>query len=336
MKKIFIIFFIFFIFTPIIGLLFNIQDGLENTEKRNMPQFPKFSNLNSFIDDFLEYYENNFGFRYSLMKFASNFKIKLFKTYPKNIDLKVLKGKDGWLFYKLGNETEDFEGRVLFSDAMLNRIKQNCNNRIKNLAPAKFYILVPPDKTVIYPEFLPDSILAKENMQKSRINQLLGENVEIIYPKDVILENKNHELLYYKTDTHWTYYGAYFGYLELMNQISLDFSVKALKFSSFVKQEYEFYNPDLANIINIGTRQSEKSYKYECTENVEKSNLKVVIFGDSFLEYLEPYLKCTFKDIKIVYSNTIDANLVKNFKPNIVILEIVQRNIRQLEIKDKI
>lgn len=336
MKKILVIFFIIFIFTPMFGLLFNIQDGLENTEKRNTAQFPKFHNINDFCDDFLNYYEDNFGFRYSFMKFASNLKIKLFKTYPKNIDIKVLKGKDGWLFYKLGNETEDFEGRVLFSDIMLNRIKQNYNARVKNLHPAKFYMFVPPDKTVIYKEYLPDNVLEKENTKNSRINQLLDKDLNIIYPKNTLMENKDKDFVYFKTDTHWTYLGAYFGYLELMNKISLDFPVKILKPKDLIKEKYEFQNPDLANIINIGVKQTESSFKYLCKNKNQTSNLKVAIFGDSFLEYLEPYLKCTFNDIKIIYSNTLDMKLIEGFKPDIVILEIVQRNIRQFEIRDKI
>ncbi len=340
-KNFLIIFFLIFIYIPIFGLVFNIQDGLENTEKRNMAEFPKFKTAGQFTDGFLKYFEDNFGFRYSFMRLASNLKIKLFKTYPKNIDIKVLKGKEGWLFYKLSNETEDFEGRVPFSNEKIEKIIQNNKIREKKLSPAKFYILIPPDKTVIYPEFLPDNIQSKENIKNSRITGILAantaskESLKIIYPKNILVQNKEKGSLYFTTDTHWTNLGAYFGYIELIKTIQKDFSnLKPLNIKDFEKEEYIYNKPDLANIVNIGVKNKEKSYKYLCRNN-NKNPLKVLIFGDSFYENLDSYLKCAFKDVKFVNSNTINAKAVKDFMPDIIILEIVQRNIRQLEISDK-
>lgn len=337
-KNFLIIFFIIFIYIPLFGLVFNIQDGLENTEKRNLEKFPKFNTPVQFIDDFSKYFRDNFGFRYTFMRFASNLKIKLFKTYPKNIDIKVLKGLEPWLFYKLGNEIEDFEGRVPFSDEKIVKIIKNNEERERKLAPAKFYIFIPPDKTVVYSEFLPENIRAKENIQNSRISGLLKANAKIIYPKDILIKNKGKGLLYFKTDTHWTYLGAYFGYRELMSEIQKDFGDKylaPLNIERFSKEEYENTKPDLADITDIGHKNTEKSFKYNCLKNEDMSDLRMIVFGDSFLEYLEPFLKCNFKNIKFMNSKTIDMKAVKEFKPDIVILEIVQRNLRQLEIRDK-
>lgn len=348
MKKIkenlLIIFFILFIYIPIFGLLFNIQDGLENTEKRNMAEFPKFEKLRviKFTSEFLKYFEDNFGFRYTFMRFASNLKIKLFKTYPRNVDIKVLMGEEGWLFYKLGNETEDFKGRVPFSKEKIEKIIKNNVLRAEKLSPVKFYIFSPPDKTVVYPEFLPKNIRAKENAKNSRINQLLDANqntdLKIIYPKNILTENKDKGLLYLKKDTHWTYLGAYFGYVELMNTIQKDFpgqNLKPFNIKDFSKEEYIYEKPDLANMANVGEKNTEKSYKYICPADKKRSGLRVLVFGDSFLGHLEPYLSCTFKTARYERLNTLNMKIIEEFKPDIVILEIVQRNIRQLEIQDK-
>jgi len=333
-----IVFFLIFIYIPLFGLIFNIQDGLENTEKRNMAEFPKFKpikDFGQFTDGFLKYFEDNFGFRYTFMRFASNLKMKLFKTYPRNVDIKVLRGQGGWLFYKLGNETEDFEGRVPFLEEKIEKIVKNNKERTEKLSPKKFYIFIPPDKTVIYSEFLPKSIYAKENIQNSRIFQLLDTDLKVIYPKNILMQNKNKGLLYFTTDTHWTYLGAYFGYRELINAMKRDFKdIKPLDIKDFTKEEYIYNRPDLANMVNVGAQNTERSFKYIC-QNKEKSNLKVLVFGDSFYEFLDPYLRCTFKDVNFINSNTISAKIVKKINPDIVILEIVQRNIRQLEISDK-
>ncbi len=347
-----IIFFLIFIYIPLFGLVFNIQDGLENTEKRNMAEFPKFKTAEQFTDGILKYFEDNFGFRYSFMRFATNLKMKLFKTYPRSVDIKVLRGKEGWLFYKLGNETEDFEGRVPFTKEKIEKIIKNNKLRAEKLRPAKFYILIPPDKTVVYSEFLPDIILQKENIQNSRITSLLAANTKstksakestasslnIIYPKNILIQNKEKGPIYYTTDTHWTYLGAYFGYVELINTIQKDFkdiALKPLDIKDFKKEEYIYDRPDLLNMVNIGAKNTEKSFKYICPLDENRSNLRVLAFGDSFYEHLDPYLRCTFKYVKYINSNTIDFNAVKDFKPDVVIFEIVQRNIRQLEISDK-
>ena len=340
MKHFLIIFFIFFIYTPILGLIFSVQDGLESTEKRNLAGFPKFKTINQFSDDFLKYYEDNFGFRYTFMKFASNLKVKIFKTYPKSIDLKVLRGKNGWLFYKRGNETEDFEGRVPFAKSSLIKIVQNQKERVSYLnqisnKKIKFYTFIPPDKTVVYSEYLPHGVFLNKNEQNSRITQLLNTGIEIIYPKNSIIKNKDKGLLYFKTDTHWSYLGAYFGYRALMEEISKDFNVKTLELSDFTKETYINESPDLLDIVNVGTKKSETGYKYNCKNNITKSNLRIIIFGDSFLEYLKPYLECTFQNISINPSGTLDRGLIEKFNPDVVILEIVQRNIKQLENKDK-
>lgn len=326
-----IIFFLCFIYLPLFCMVFNIQDGLYNTEKRNLENFPKFKS-GQFSDDFLKYYEDNFGLRYSFMRLASNLKIKLFKTYPKNIDLKVLKGKDGWLFYKLGNEIEDFQGKVPLSNAALNRILARHKEIADYLSNSgkKLYVLIPPDKSTIYSEFLPDGIVSGKKSDKTRISQLLGLNSEFIYPKNLLLKNKDKGLLYFKTDTHWTYFGAYFGYLSVMENLKNDFDIKEKPLSSFKKEEYTNKTPDLADIINIGEKSFEKSIKFSCNNDARKIDKKVLLFGDSFLEYLKPYFECTFYEVRFINQPAFNKEIVENFNPDIVIMEIVQRNVRHL------
>lgn len=312
-------------------MVFNVQDGLYNTEKRNLENFPKFK-FGQFSDDFLQYYEDNFGLRYSFMRLASNLKIKLFKTYPKNIDLKVLKGKDGWLFYKLGNEIEDFQGKVPLSNSAINEIKLRHKEitDFLNNSGAKFYVLILPDKSTVYSEFLLDGIISSKKSTKTRISQLLSLNLGFIYPKNLLLENKNKGLLYFKTDTHWTYLGAYFGYLSLMENLKNDFDIKEKPLSSFKKEEYINKTPDLADIINIGEKSFEKSVKFSCNNDAHKINKRVLVFGDSFLEYLKPYLECTFYEVKFINQPVFKKEIVENFNPDIVIMEIVQRNARHI------
>lgn len=334
--KFLIIFFITILYLPIIGLIFNFQNGLYDPRLGNTKAFPEFKNysgdIGKFCDDFFEYYEDNFGFRHYFMKFASGLKIKLFKTYPKNIDVKVLKGKDGWLFYKLGNELEDFQGRVPLGRMTLNNLISEYEDTLHRLnnAGIQFYVLIPPDKSVIYSEYMPDKALYGIKSDKTRISQLLALNSDFIYPKKELLDNKGEDLLYFKTDTHWTFYGAYFGYKALMDRIGKDFNIKSFELSNMKKDEHVREAPDLANMVDVGTQKTEIVPEYQCDKEVRKSDLRVIIYGDSFLEFLRPYMNCTFEKVMYMDVKNFDKNSIKWFKPDIVILEIVQRNLRHM------
>ncbi len=331
-----IIFFVIFLYLPVIGLIFDFKSGIYDPRLGSTKPFPEFKdysgNIGKFCDAFFEYYEDNFGFKYYFMKFASNLKIKLFKTYPKNIDVKVLKGTDGWLFYKLGNEPEDFQGRVPLSNSMLNRLIGDYEDNLQffNSRGIKFYVLIPPDKSVVYQEYLPPSIIYGIKSNKTKISQLLALNSDFIYPKKELLENKGDELLYFKTDTHWTFYGAYFGYKALMNKIGQDFNIKPLELSRMQKSEHIRTIPDLANIVDVGTDKPEKVPVYRCDKTVKKSGLKVTIYGDSFLEFLTPYIACTFEQARFINVGHFDRDKIAEDKPDIVIIEIVQRNLKHM------
>lgn len=331
-----IIFFVIFLYLPVIGLIFDFKSGIYDPRLGSTKPFPEFKdysgNIGKFCDAFFEYYEDNFGFRYYFMKFASNLKIKLFKTYPKNIDVKVLKGKDGRLFYKLGNEPEDFQGRVPLSDAALKKIINEYENNLKffNNSGIKFYVIIPPDKTVIYSDYLPSSMIYGIKSNKTRISQLLSLNSDFIYPKKELLDNKGENLLYFKTDTHWTYYGAYFGYKALMEKIKQDFNIETLKLADMKEEKYVLPAPDLVNIVDIGTRQTENVPVYKCDNNIRKADLKVMVYGDSFMEFLTPYIKCTFKETSFYNLQDFNRENAILKKPDIVILEIVQRNLRHM------
>ncbi len=335
-KKYFlIIFFITFIYLPIIGTIFDFQNGLYDPKFNELKKFPEFKecgyDIGKFCDEFFGYYEDNFGFRYNLMRFASNLKIKLFKTYPKNIDAKVLKGKDGWLFYKLGNEIEDFQGRVPLANVTLNKIiseYEDSANYLNSLG-IKLYVLIPPNKSAVYSEYLPDRVIYGIKSDKTRISQLLALNSDFIYPKKELLENKGKDLLYFKTDTHWTYYGAYFGYRALMKKIQNDFDINVPELSEFKKRYTEYYT-DLTRMVNVEKADSEIQPQYFCTDKIKKSNLKAMIFGDSFMAAMHPYFDCTFSSVNYSERGNFDVNKIAKAKPDIVIIEIVQRDLKYM------
>jgi len=82
--------------------------------------------------------------------------------------------------------------------------------------------MIPPAKEDLYMDSL-QNIFADINPQKNVIKDLqkyiLEKNkLEIIYPRDVYL-NSYKDFTHYKTDHHWTEFGAFLGYQKLIDKI---------------------------------------------------------------------------------------------------------------------
>ena len=124
-------------------------------------------------------------------------------------------GKDGWLF--LCNDSngciEQYTGKIRLSPQLL-REYADYYRKIQEYFRHEgiHYLLnIVPGKEYIYPEFLPDSVIASNLPTVSdqfitAINPELDENIIDIKP--ILLANKLRGQLYLKNDSHWNYLGA--------------------------------------------------------------------------------------------------------------------------------
>lgn len=170
----------------------------------------------------------------------------------------AMEGKDGWLFYKLGNSLNNYLNRDLFTQKQMETIKK-VTARKKELLKAKgidYYLLICPDKNRVYGEYYPDyyqsELFPKEN-PKGRaellVDYLHAEGLDVIYPLDDLLAAKipanavmpvNYNgcgpanVLYYRLDTHWNSHGAFIAYQSLMKAIQKDYpDLKYLDYDAF-------------------------------------------------------------------------------------------------------
>ena len=88
----------------------------------------------------------------------------------------------------------------------------------------KLYVLVVPDKSNIYLEHNPHIRHYAENLNETAIKYFINKaSFPIIYPYDELMEQKDKEFVFFKTEHHWTEWGAYIGYQKLINAIKHDF-----------------------------------------------------------------------------------------------------------------
>jgi alginate O-acetyltransferase complex protein AlgJ len=106
---------------------------------------------------------------------------------------------------------------------------------------AKFVLVIPPDKAVIYPEFLPDWLRRRGDRTRLHwfVDAVRGTGMDILYLKDALLAGKKEGDLYYKTDVHWSNLGAFLGAAAIVDHLrSLDQRVRPFLTSRYDRQPY--------------------------------------------------------------------------------------------------
>lgn len=261
---------------------------------------------------------------------------------PINESDKVIVGSDGWLFLcnDSNNSTAQFTGEINLSDQSIEKF-QVYLTAIKNKIACDFFFSISPNKEYVHPEKYPFLIKEKSNgkplVHEQAISILNGLGIKVHYPVGELAQIPNS---YYKTDTHWSEFGAY---TTLRNFFLSNYNFNLVElFSQNFSMEY--VSGDLGSKLD-GRKDGRLSYNFKIDEyEVFNSGLKnhgygvhyvnpnapidrkILVFGDSFgISYIKP-LVLTFKEVVFLYSPaTFIENVYENFLPDIVIFQINQR-----------
>lgn len=182
---------------------------------------PSLRRLPDTVRNVESWFTDRFGFRMELIKLKARLYI-LAGVSPRE-DL-ILLGKEDWFF--LGNShnrvIEKTMGQVLFTDDELEAYVEGLEEKRRVLAArgVPFMAFIAPNKHAIYPELLPRWI--RNPTGRTLIDQL----TERLRGGKMIFEDLTDDLLkakadrpaalYYKADSHWNEFGAYIGYLRIM------------------------------------------------------------------------------------------------------------------------
>jgi hypothetical protein len=359
-KWTFIAVFMIIVFLPSTVNLLGIENG-ENTEQRALAKEPKFRLNKDIINLYPREYENyindNFGMKSFLVWLNSYIDVKLLNTSPMD---RVALGKEGWLYStKEGNLNmlDIYRGLIFFSDEELVKIKNNLveQNEWLKAKGIPFILMIAPNKETIYPEYLPDYI--KKVQEKGRLDQLISylkanTDINIIDGREVLINKKTVDNLYYKTDSHWNELGAYFGHKAIMDEVSKYIpNVKAKKLEDYnIVKETKNEGGDLAKMLNLTENFKEEhihlvskvpikwkvaSSTYVLNQGVvteveDESLPRMLMYRDSFTINMQPFLSEYFSTAVYQWNHSFDPNLVIETKPDVVIHEVVERYIHEL------
>ncbi|MCI5157982.1 MAG: hypothetical protein D3906_05980 [Candidatus Electrothrix sp. AUS1_2] len=269
------------------------------------------------------------------------------------------RGKGDWLF--LGNTYDNTvaklmlnmvpakgeidETKKLFSEIAFTGAKSN----------TKIVLILGPDKSSIYPEYLPDKIKPSQKKYSSFFLDSLKDvpNLTIYNPTEDLLRLKNTEgILYWMTNTHWNDKGSFLAYSGFSKLFGLP--VPQIEF-----QHGSTHSGDLITIskLKVFPLHAEDNWdviwanKPAWTEteipNQEKTTSGVAsivrsrnslsdkyiwVAGDSFTSSLRKYFNATFKEVRYIGHwsrklKELPGDLARaDRKPDMVIIVRVERS----------
>jgi len=267
----------------------------------------------------------------------------------------VVLGKENWLFYKSiddGNSIEDYTGTNKFSESELNHMLES-TLRVQNKITSKdiqFAIILAPNKEHIYSEFMPDIYSHTEKSRTDCLAQYLRNNgVNVISPKDELINYHSDYQLYYKYDTHWNQLGAYIGVREILATwgISLPSLEEQSIQVSALKDNYHYCaRDDLAKMVGLlSIFNDEKEYVISGTQvdwpafDSDQSNgiishfnnknapvqKTLLLVGDSFRSAMVPILQQVFSDLYVTHRGDYTPDIIDDISPDYLIAEYVER-----------
>ena len=175
---------------------------------------------------------------------------RTYNARPKAVDPDEWKIIAGYNYqFHLDYTLNDFLCNNLYSQKNLDSLTERLKKRAASSSAEIIYILVPSPAT-IYPETMPSDYVRQS--ETSRLDQVMkainDAGVKCIDVRSLFNEHKNDEYkLYWKTDSHWTDYGAFLVYTELFNYISEKYPASAPHpFEDFNWVEDYYYGGDMS------------------------------------------------------------------------------------------
>ena len=358
MNRLLVVLFVLVIATPMVLNVAGVDGADPANENREMAPVPHWTgtwqSATEYPEAFAHWFEDHFGLRARLVRWFGESRLFLLGVSPSTT---VIKGRDGWLFYAEDGGVDDYVSKELLSPSDVNVWREALTRADDWLRQRGigYVFTIPPDKHVIYPEYMPSSIRPTGSVL--RMDQIYGAlsdtRVVAVDPRKALIEAKARDRLYYITDTHWNERGAFVAYQAIVEAVrqQVPAAPPAWSRNDFEAVERVIAGKDLAGMLGMKgvlretdlqliPRRTRRAHVVEpagadptedwgrvVTEIADPSLPRAVVFRDSFGSRLVPYLSEHFSRTVYLWQNDFDANVILKERPDVVIQEIVGRHL---------
>lgn len=301
-----------------------------------MPRSLSATRVKNFFKEFESYYNDRFLGRSALLRLSN----KIHYLCKSDIDQdKCYRGKDNWLF--LGNSydrcVDALTGKWIPSEQEREaqvRFFEEIDKSVR-ASGADFHMLIGPNKSSIYPEYLPPlTFPAKNRVITPLVGKLKASGISIFDAYESLVRHKDEGLLYYRTDTHWNHLGAKLAAEGFLTQSRL---------AELPELEFLPQGTHHGDLLHIGgykkfplTKGDNFFPQWKDKDHKAKIDKTVLVLGDSFSVALLYYLKGIFTNVQRIHYSELsfkrqDVPNISNYlqkmekKPDIVIWIQVER-----------
>ena len=357
MKRLLVALFIAVIGLPLATNLAGIDGADAGAENRELAAWPHLdgtlASLAAYPTHLSEWFDDHFGFRSLLVRWYGESRLFVLGVSP---SAAVVAGRDGWFFYGDDKAVEDYaQVEPMTPEALANW--RSAVTRARDWLRARgiaYVFTVAPDKHVLYADEMPPT-LARVN-DVSRADQLFTTLQDMGLAVDVrpsLAAAKAAERIYQKTDTHWNERGALVAYQGIIAAVRarVPSTPAAWTRDDFEPVDRVVEGRDLAGMMGLKRvlrevdmtlvpRRPRRARVVEpagAAPTAEEGRLitelddprlpRAVIFRDSFVSSLVPFLSEHFSRAVYLWQNDFDAAVVEQEHPDVVIQEIVGRHL---------
>ena len=265
---------------------------------------------------------------------------------------------------------DDYIGANLFTDNQKTMVEKNVKEKVDFLKSdglnAELIYLLIPNPMNLYPETVPDEYVRYTDDSRTKQFTEIAQNAgaTVIDLTDTFMEHRYDEYkLFHKTDSHWSYYGAYVAYKDLFDYVGQKFPSAKPRDPSL----FEFYNKEV-NVGDMAVHQEiDESLMKENTTfanflwdikpnpeiyisgnsnllthdlisnthtitNDDKSLPKAVILRDSFGSSIYSMISDRFSTAywQAMWNYSFDKKAIKDTNPDYYIYVVTERNIKNI------
>lgn len=347
-----IAYFVMICLSKVIWLFCQDHFDSENYENRELAARPVLTldHYGTFASDYTAFFNDHLQFRNILISLNSTIDYFCFGRSSSDY---VIVGADHWLFYSRegdGDPVGCYQGTNLLSEEELEELAENCcMQRDYLLSKGKeFVIFIAPNKERMYPEYMPKRYgKPAEQYRALQIYEYLKEKTDlrVVYPYTELTDarSKLEERIYYKTDTHWNCIGAYVGASALLAELGI--KMPKVTSESIRIQRGESKAGDLAGMLNLNSQLKSVDNEYILTgyeehdrEEIEwdipemiryhatgADRRSIYVIRDSFSTNMAAYIGSQFTDSYLRHRDTYTYADYKQYDPDIVVYETVER-----------
>jgi hypothetical protein len=345
------------------GLALPVADGvlgleaapalLENRALAAAPRAPTSRRrLEAFPRAFEAYWNDHFGFRRTLIRWANGAALAL------GASERVVVGRAGWLFLRDDGELAYYRAREPLAPAALARWQYALEHRRDWLAArgSRYLFAVAPNKSTVYAEFMPPGL--RRPGAPSRLDQLLaqlrqgGSTVAVLDLREPVLAAKAREPVFPRTDTHWNAPGAHAAAAAILARVGAWLpGVAPLPREAYAARLTPGPGGDLAYLLGLADRLPEAAldlvpprpllarpvlreggtdpahWQRLVLETPDRTRPRALVLHDSFVVGLMPYLSEPFSRVVYSWGSDLDLALAERERPDVVIEVRVERHL---------